>query len=170
MAFNELFFVDGAERNFADIIVEVARCNDITEKVTISTFGISSAQIEKIMAVFSRVLIVVDQGQSKLNTSMFARCVKIDSDIDRCVIKVCKTHAKLALVGGKILIISSANLTKNYKKECYYIKRVSPTEIENINQLLSGSCPISDYVKKESISNSNVEEDGIDICLDLDFL
>jgi hypothetical protein len=108
--------IDGGSKSFADVICDNKFAGDT---VLVTTFGVSLKQIEKLLFSFEDVTIIIDESQSKLNPNMIERIIAKQKAVEKLHIKMASIHAKLAIIDNNFLIVSSANLTSNYKIESY---------------------------------------------------
>lgn len=157
--------------SFAD---EIIKRKISGSTLIVSTFGVSKKQIDKLCREFDDILINVDASQSHLNQSEYGKLIKLNKS-DGIKIVASYNHAKLAVIDGQELIVTSANLTSNKKEECYIIvediKRVSGLQeyIDRLKKIDQGSMLRDMKHHRDNANIINREDDKDFLDLDLDF-
>lgn len=114
----DVFFVDGSQKCFADIILE----NMTTGKTcSVASYGFGVKQVKRLIHSFEQVLLVADTSHSQLNAEAYNTVVEMSNDIPQFTFKPIKTHAKLALIDNEKIIFTSANLSANQRMESYMV-------------------------------------------------
>jgi len=130
----EVFIVDGAKQNLADIIIS----NKISGKTcTVASWGFGVRQVERLIDAFDQLLLVADASHSQLNTKAYGTVVEMSENLEYFTFRPTRTHMKLALVDDELIIFTSANLSANRRLESYMIGNFGEVNgIENIKEIL----------------------------------
>lgn len=167
---SELKLINGKKYSFADVILS-KRKNE--QSIIVSTFGISAAQIQKLLFTFNKVQVVIDESHSNLNEDMFNRICNLNNIEKRFILKVTSIHAKIAIFGNQC-IVTSANLTSNQKIESYLFSTIK--EITGVKKIIDffNTIPEDSFLKDRAFHKNirDTIDDGIDdfnFNLDLDF-
>lgn len=143
-----LQLINGKETSLSDFIV--AR-KGAGISVDVCTFGINAKDVEALLWHFKKVTLFLSDGQSTLNPKMIQRISMIQQMNSNLIVKKGKIHSKLVLINKELLIVTSANLTKNYKTESYLTCSVDSIDgaIESFESLQSLPDFFGDEEKKE---------------------
>jgi len=120
-----IFFVDGADKTFADIILE-NRVNG--ETCAVASYGFGVKQINRLLDGFDNLLLLADESHAQLNKKAWDTVIEMDANLDHFTFKSEKTHAKLAIIDKKVIIFTSANLSANRRMESYMIAKVADVD------------------------------------------
>lgn len=138
-----VFFVDGSQRHFADIILE----NLVTGRTcSVASYGFGVKQVDRLIGAFDQFLLVADTSHAQLNTKAYNNVVKKSDTLDHFTFNPINTHAKLALIDDEVIIFTSANLSANRRMESYMVGTFD--EVEGIEQLQATMGSPGDIFKK----------------------
>ena len=161
----EIYLVNGADTNFADVILK----NKLYGKTcSVASYGFGVIQVKRLISSFDQVLLVADESHSQLNTSAYNAVVEMDKNINHFKFRPTKIHAKFALVDNEIFIFTSANLSANRRIESYMIGSFNEVVgLDKIKKLMGNPC---DFFKKNDINKMDfdIEIDDLLSNLDLD--
>jgi len=122
----KVFAVNGANKNFADIILENS---SIGGTCVVASYGFGVKQVERLVSYFKEVTLIADESHSQLNPNAYEHIVKLsDNGGNGFTFKPTKTHAKMAIINNETLIFTSANLSSNRMVEIYLITSVSSVD------------------------------------------
>lgn len=131
----DVFFVDGAVRSFADIILQ-QRIDG--KKCLVASYGFGVAQVKKILNAFDFVLLIADVSHAQLNTDAYNTVVEMSAVLPNFSFIATKTHAKFALIDDETIIFTSANLSANRRMESYMIGSIREVSgVQKINEIFS---------------------------------
>ena len=114
----DCFFVDGASKSFADVILQ-QRVSGKT--CLVASYGFGVLQVRKVLNAFDFVLLVADISHAQLNAEAYNMVVEMSAILPNFSFVATKTHAKLAIIDDEIIIFTSANLSANRRMESYMI-------------------------------------------------
>lgn len=113
---NRLVLINGRNSSMADVL-----CSSLRGGIVVFTYGINDKQLKKLAANFDTVRVVVDPSHKKLNSSIWGRIEKLVCNVDHLDMRLASMHAKIAYeIDGDRVILTSANLTSNFKIESYF--------------------------------------------------
>lgn len=115
------FVVNGANRNFADVILEYATRGD---SCIVASYGFGTEQVDRLVFFFKSLVLVADESHSKLNSKAFDYVMGLSGKNGFAFIPT-KTHAKMAIINNETVIFTSANLSANKRLEMYVVAPLS---------------------------------------------
>ena len=143
----DCFFVDGASKSFADIILQ-QRIDG--KKCQVASYGFGVLQIRKIINAFDSVSLVADISHAQLNAEVYDIVVDMSRVLPNFSFVATKTHAKLALIDDKTIIFTSANLSANRRMESYLIGSFDEISgVENIKEIFSRTTLAVENLERE---------------------